>query len=115
MKHHHCFLGGRKGPGKPSSFGMLVVLLVLLLIISPKATASLPTDSEEYRQWEEKSLKSIAKLRSDLSQSSYGELASWVYRMSLSHNGESGDRPVFSAAREALLSRRGHVDYATVD
>jgi hypothetical protein len=85
--------------------------LIIWLIASLKCFGDLPEDQTEYAAWEVNFFNAIEKQRSIAPEASIPKLADYVLRLSRGTNIEKGERPVFHAARNLLLSIPGHATY----
>ncbi|MFD0895476.1 hypothetical protein KBB96_19925 [Luteolibacter ambystomatis] len=91
---------------------LLKSLIVLAIILSfSKANADLPTNPTEYAAWENKMLQAIQDLNGAPDSQAFPKLGKWVLQTSASWNLETGSRPVYHAAKDALISRPGHAEY----
>ena len=73
--------------------------------------ADLPVDPVEYAEWQNKMLQAIAENQTKGDNQALEKLARYVFQLSLPTNLEQGGRPVFQAAKEAILSRPNHGSY----
>lgn len=85
--------------------------MVLSGLMVASVRADLPTDPEEYREWEARMLSSIAGKKEKADEESYLKLTGYICQLSLSTNREREGRPVSNAAREALISFPDHAAY----
>jgi hypothetical protein len=87
------------------------LLLSFSLFTIGHCFADLPQDPTEYTAWEARFLSAIEQERNTPPESSIPKLGNWVRKLSRGTNREKGERPVFHAAQELLLSMPGHSRY----
>jgi len=83
----------------------------ITLLIIPISFGDLPENPAEYVEWEASSFKKIEDQKSTPPESSIPKLGEWTLRLSQGNNREKGDRPLFHAAQDLLLSIPGHAIY----
>ncbi len=89
-----------------------LALPLALWVSTSLALCTLPTDPEEYRQWERESLASVEAQKRVVPAESIPKLGKWAAKLALgSSNVEKGERPVFHAVQSALLAIPGHAKY----
>jgi hypothetical protein len=72
---------------------------------------ALPEDPAEYLAWEKRQLSVIEAQKKLLPEQSIPTLGKFVYRLSLPTHQERGDRVVFNASRNLLLSIPNHAEW----
>jgi len=85
--------------------------LFACLLVLGTSFADLPSDPTEYADWQSKMLQSITESKSKGDTQALEKLARYVSQLSLPYNLEQGDRPVFQAAKEAIISLPNHAEY----
>ena len=81
-----------------------------VLLVLPLA-AELPKDPAEYDVWRSRMLEAISVNTRAADEKAMEKLSRYVFQLSLPMNREEGDRPVYEAARTALMSLQGHDAY----
>ena len=83
---------------------------ILVILVLPLA-AELPKDAAEYEVWRNRMLEAISVNTRAADEKAMENLSRYVFQLSLPMNREEGDRPVYEAARTALMSLPGHDAY----
>lgn len=84
---------------------------ILVGLTASLGMANLPEDPVEYAAWEAKRLATVAEVSDWPPEKAIPELGKWVHKLSMNHNLEKGDRPVFTAARTALMAIPGYAEW----
>jgi hypothetical protein len=87
------------------------VLLAFSALTFCHCFGDLPEDPTEYAAWEVDSFREIEEQKNIPLESSIPKLGSWILKLSQGTNREKGERPVFHAAQNLLLSMPGHATY----
>ncbi|HEY1120307.1 MAG TPA: hypothetical protein VGE67_01850 [Haloferula sp.] len=73
--------------------------------------ADLPSDPRDYAEWQGKMLQAVTDNHAKGDHEAIEKLARYVLQLSLPTNLEQGDRPVFRAAKGAILSLPNHGEF----